>query len=113
MGINFSVPKPVKLGFDGILQYSNDTIILNSTDYKENVKWLTKACNALANNKKIKKIIYKFYFNELGSSKLTQAIGKSMNNRESIIIYGTNLIFLEDLKWIEIWSSLAIEVIIT
>jgi hypothetical protein len=119
MGISVGVPKPVQLQITQIFQKSSETVIVDSNAYNGNFKWLTKVCQAIENNKKVKKIVFKLYIAEFSditdskANKFLNAFKKSIQNRESIVIYGSGLLFLEDREWIDLWSFLNVEVTIT
>ena len=110
MGVIASVPEPIRLQLNDINQNTNEVIVIDSNLYSGNIKWTTKACLAIANNKKAKKIVFKLNITDPLNSTIGKALEKCMKNRESIIIYGSGLTFLEDSQWIGIWAKCNIDV---
>lgn len=110
MGVITSFPEPIRLQLNDISRNSSESIVIDSNLYNGNITWVSKACEMIANNKKVKKIVFKLHITDRKSKKLGSAFAKSIRNRESVVIYGSGLMFFEEDKWVDIWTKSNIEV---
>lgn len=110
MGVITSAPEPVRLNYYQLTQNSSESIVIESSSFNNNIKYLAKTLMTLSNNKNIKKIVFKLGIIGTKARKLTTAMSKLLKNKESVAIYGDGLNFFEDPAWKNIWTNASIEV---
>ncbi|CAG9311691.1 unnamed protein product [Blepharisma stoltei] len=108
MGVITSAPDPVIIELKEI-KSSKERYTLDSQDFNRDLKWITKAGEALARNKKIKSIVFKLFLVDAKNEKLSNAIARSLMRMENVTFYGAGLDFFELPKWALYWKIAKVE----
>lgn len=103
MGSVAGLPVPIKLQLQDI-QCTKFEYVLDSTQFDNNYKYVSKACGEIAKNKTIQKVVLKLFFPTASEKDLTKAIEKLLETKGTIVIYGSNLVFFNHSKWTRAWG---------
>ncbi|OMJ77721.1 hypothetical protein SteCoe_22625 [Stentor coeruleus] len=104
MGVVTSVPAPVKIHLESI-QATKFEYILDSNHYENNYLFIRKACNEVSKNKSIQKVVLKLFFPKTEPEQdLTKPLAKLLQTKGTVIIYGNNMHFFNNAKWVKIWN---------
>ena len=108
MGVISSTPVPIKIQIKDI-EYAKEEYILDSVNFSQDLKWLSKACTAVSKNKKVSKAVFKLFLYECHNEKLGKGVALALNTKKSFALYGSGLEFLKSNKWTSIWQSARIQ----
>ena len=75
MGVVAGLPAPIKIQLQNI-QSTKFEYILDSSQYDNKHKFISKACTVLSANSTIQKVVLKLFFPEVSDKDLSKAISK-------------------------------------